>query len=1820
MGDKADGSDRRPTSRSKGQGGPTSWRGGGGRTSRGPAGGKKGSSQWLWKRGSGTKIPLSLKVILLAAAAGALLYWVIPIIQPRKFTPFVALAVTDYDSPAIAPNAFAYEDMLRFQHFWPRVKGRSSTGRQDIGFFGETKNGGRVSEVDNYLRSQLKRLEEFLPNRVGGPSKDTILFYVSAHGVVDQEGRSCLLLSDADPYDTGRWLPVEELLKMLDKEDFVPKTVSGRSTKKILFLDCSRFLEDSRLGVLYNGFYDGLKEALDNSEASNLVIVNSTGLDQAAWSAPKLDGNRGGGTPFAYFLTLGLSGQAWDTDRDGTIALGELCLYLKKQVSDWVRDNRADRQEPEVIASDANSDWPKWKVAYRATEAPPTDPPAANERETGPPEDGAETPAMDGLVGVPGEVLRRCLRLESLWDEYDVKVPSDAATIDPLRLARIHFWLGRLEQLLLAGQAYEDEFEAACEEVQGRIADYPMSTHQRRPGDLTIPLFRPRCEWLRQRDLYGDWTAEPNAAGLEGSLPEDPYEVAATGWLWLCEQAAQPPAAENDAPDWLWLCAPSEEHETNTEQVNQLLELIDTMPQGKVDIVEIAFLRMLKRFLDRDTASSQIGHAIRARALAERAAGCTDVRCHYWLQSLVNAGDQKRRLAEDWLFVGSPKALDEATASWNGLFNVESQYRLALRRHEDLAGAYRTRDEVWAHLPILWQWMFARAYVSTTLDDGDDVSEDSGPKAGWNNLIDLARDTQELAAMLDETDTMVNDRRLDEKVQEIKNASDRVAEDYKGLMDTYVAAWDSLRPAVADVNRRTLRDWGVLLGLPLVGRDPIDGQVELGVGGSRRRELRRTYLGQLFPEDFGSGQVDYAAREAGGNRSITSQDEAPRPLLDLLADRDMCPVSELLDIATPDADSENAPRIELETRKGNSAAVKMKFLASQGQQVRGFLSQVKDGIQDLARQTRRQHENYANGVGGSKSRSVRNELSQADYLLRAMAPLLAPQLTLSDDEHPTKQLRGLDRHFHVLWHCHRVLQDYWGPIRDREDSGQQDMFFELASQHYEEAAENLYQWASRYEREDLGNLRKQLGEVAADESTLTVDVKRPTPAEGGKYAHYAPQVLNTAKVPPGMVTAFFHSSTFVGNPFESGDAVDLWTSPTESLHRFGREVGPEAEPRPFECNVRKEDASADSQLKAVSFYRGHVRPNGYVPPVEDGPNGNTIVFTRKKMPPARIAVHGSSPKDVSVVFILDCSGSMSKEFGERSGTRMGAVVKALKNLLDELARQASQPGRSYRIALRLYGHRTYWQNRLEPDAPAKEPLTTSKYFREQWNKMYDVGIPYPLTPHLLESRYREFGFAWPAEDVEKVKFSAEEADGFCRLTEDFVAKENELDTVLGLLRPCGVTPLYYAIHKSLTDDFGGLSAGDKTSRHLIVLTDGEDDPGYRNNGEIPRHVSEVDYKSLMARLDRRRPRQPSAVTDVKIDAIGIRSNDANLRKIAQATKGEYYAVEKYQDLEDKLQAVLGASRFTVVDDRGREQQGLVETTRVLEGVELPWPPPTARLSKFEVTVEGFEKEIDAHTIFLEGGEDIDLYVDENRGRLTYREFSPDYERPEPMTCSDTRFRVKALARQRQGNDVTFRFSIQRRDDDSTATRRPLVAMAEITPLESGASDPSVEPICVTDFDIEAGTPVPVLRFRVPKWEQWMNHAQVKLWFHPRGDERLRTREINFDTRSGKPDSVDLSIPGIEYFGITTESHGAGQIDVLVTEVYDDSVEDPQPAIVTASPVPQRIERTYGGKVQHRFIYEARETAVDIRILTRQSLKDQCRAKCQAVILTVPDPD
>jgi von Willebrand factor type A domain len=1134
-------------------------------------GGDSNSSQ-LWHR-----LKLAAWGTLFVVLLGGLFYYLF--FLPTR-VPLIAAAITDYGQ-LIPPNSLATED----------VEALAQTNRSNMDVIGVPKDYSSREGLRSYWGRQLERI---VP---GGPGKKTVLFYLSCHGVLDGNGRPCLLLADSQPHDSKTWLPLEELLKDLRDHDRLKKLAA----KKVLILDCGRIPSEWRLGILHNGFADKLAQAVEEIKDPNLAVLSAAGPGQTSYAAPEL-----GKTVFGHFLVDGLEGVA-DDSGDGIIMLQELQNYLTASISRWSTNNRADRQQTLLLPRSA--DFP---VAFAGTKGP----------------------AAPAPIVVPDSQREG---LAKLWKQHEKLRQGKAFQRHPVGWGDLEAQLVRLEELSLAGSAYAAEFDRVKGEIDGLLQEFSPAV----PADavaLSLPLLE---SWTGTPAVLPATAAKPFSKWRDDRAKAKPGEVVPPPKLPY-------PAAAAAAVQWL---AKPDNH-AQAKDVTDALQLVAAAGgRGPADVVEVHFLRMLDAYLDGPEAAKRLATAIRVRDLAERAAAPTDERTQYWVKSLVDAADVRRRGAEDDLFVGDPASLGEADVAWQQLLGPgdESPYAAALGTSRKVTEAYQLRDEAWSRIPALAQWLVEmhRDRPSSELDAA---------------LMTLIRGAHELGGALDGGAvagawTPSQQASLDE----VKKAL--------GQLDkAHADRCDYLLTEAGD-------DQETLLGIIRVLRVPL-------LSGEKRSHLADKMLKIMFAQRA-AGNAPLAAAGTGDGTipdadlpedsawlaQLTAREHPALAILDRshlkLRDGQLRPVQRFPGVAATD----KSPA-ELRLAQVNS-------LAAQGGEVRALLADIRPAANALFDESNRLLE----APRPEPPAVTRSGFSQADRMVRAAAGILVKRTWVNSAEDPARRLQRADWHFAMLWHCARALDDFWGPTPGTKDAD----YFAVAANAALNSARGLCRNASsfQYRQADLRQLleRRKTAATAGPKpqaSDLLLGEDEPNVA----HKLTLPAVPD---LPPGEAAAFLKL------PGTRGALLERLDSQRQPIRRSGLPVDAAAGGKSLDYFVRNEPRLEESlYLEAAALYRGHVLASPFA--VGKQSRGDEVAYQRPIYKKPTIQVVGAANQISSVMFIFDCSNSMAQRMVNEVGQpkRMDLARDTLNTIVSKL------PDKQYRVGLMLYGHRSGYDANNKP--------------------------------------------------------------------------------------------------------------------------------------------------------------------------------------------------------------------------------------------------------------------------------------------------------------------------------------------------------------------------------------------------------------------------------------------------------------------------------------------------------------------------------------------
>ena len=533
--------------------------------------------------------------------------------------------------------------------------------------------------------------------------------------------------------------------------------------------------------------------------------------------------------------------------------------------------------------------------------------------------------------------------------------------------------------------------------------------------------------------------------------------------------------------------------------------------------------------------------------------------------------------------------------------------------------------------------------------------------------------------------------------------------------------------------------------------------------------------------------------------------------------------------------------------------------------------------------------------------AYRMTLAQAAQRFRAVASLA---FSTAEGVDPIGDLRRFDLQELLLWHRQNVIDGTWhAPQLDRGTKP----FFVIAAGNTANAIKELgsefVDAALNSQDELLRNRRQAAIQPVADTVTSDVDTRLNM-----QVTHKSGEFSNgTAAVYVQNQGKRVRDLSFAGGvkvPF--GD---------ENSRRFESKV--------------LDAPSASSSLKAVVFYRGRKFESTFVVRKSDGVS---VDFSPYAYDPLNITLFGDLVKQSSLVFVVDCSRSMSQGIPEnrievvgqaaRELPRIQVAKTHLTSMLNRLAEENRRVPYSQqtRVGVIFVGHRATYE-KLPP---------YKRLFVENW--------PNRISRRLI-----------PAHDVEEI----------LRLRRFDSAAANEVtQTFLPKVTPFGQSPLYLALIQA----FRQFDNERIERKGVIAITDGENTQWISPGDQI---FSTNEKSNLNEDTVLSRETVPVHLLDFNVNP------NPGFRRIADETSGTYVSAKTSADLLHELKKHIDLDGYFVLDEAGkllnteRDDEGEVLPKRLNE--TLPVKLPRFREQEYRVKFRTVQK-----SVLLEGGEAIQL--------------------------------------------------------------------------------------------------------------------------------------------------------------------------------------------------------------------------------------------------------
>lgn len=1250
-------------------------------------------------------------------------------------------------------------------------------------------------------------------------------------------------------------------------------------------------------------------------------------------------------------------------------------------------------------------------------------------------------------------------------------------------------------------------------------------------ADLAADLHRDLSNRLAELDRHGastrqsnsPWTFVQQFTASRDPLPKDlaAHSLPLREWLSLAS-AAELLACRA-------ACSRFEQQPDLTTLDDALAGLQRFHGAEKVALVEAQSLQLWRQGLDpgRWPRPESLGAVFSLRGLGESASLPADERGLAWTLAEVHKGDRARRQAEDRLFIGDDSHVAQSVADAS---LSRAHYESARELGASVSDALAARDAALAEIPYLAQWHTRRAALG----------DKSRPNDTFVNteLPELLKDLRGLAMLLS-SPVKVGARPVDHAL--IRDAAARLRDRMQALHDRVADAKLFRRLAApSHANAGSWRQMDAWLATPLL---PADLRAEM----RKSRELIGATL-----------QRNGAEPNQSGVASETRQENTASVLDRMAGHWERHPALCILDAWRIDSPlSEPAADAARDAAPGDA----LRKLSAEGEEVRRRLRQLPKAIREIPDQlansdgtSGEDHDASADQdlEGFHLAAKTRHWLDQTDLLVRGAASLWFDPTHVAS----TERLRTFDLQQSFLHQARRTLDDFLG----NGDQDESPFFVTVAKDYLRSSAA----------------LGLTFPEVAQQHKSLHgLLVRRQASAQAGLRV-IAPEVLLLAMQDEIPLEIRLEVNSQNKADWPAGEV--LLFAGTLDHHRLGSSQGRSL---PAESNSVATSAAAGVCLvpgqelamlgdtaQAVAWFRGHRFTQ---PLVAAPPAGVQVTWHRPDWKTAHVTVHGKSARPGAVLFVLDCSSSMSTTVevegnaGEREVSRMQVAKDALSAMLDRLASQGG-----YRVGLRFYGHRVH------------RNLDKPRQILEQ------TDYPHPIPEDLL-----------PSEDVELV----------LPLGRLMAAQVEQVNQLLEHVRPWGETPLYLSLLESI-EDLANEEPG--TQKSIVVITDGAN---YQYNSPAPTEMGDV--------------LASAANSGVAIHIVGfqIPLDEADMAQqefaeIAAQTQGQFCPADSAASLLGHLQDVLGASTYQVASPDG--------TILGEQALDFALAVPTkGHAQTFEVRVgQGTARA--SSRVELQGEEALELFLSEDGRKLRYHRYAPEGTVFAPLMSPTARPEDGLLLGVerplRRSADVAFSLSVQRQDAEFSA--RPAETWVEIEPL----ADANDEPLCTYvfhDATFQPERPVPVLQCEASHWPANSHRAAVRLWCKSRrtaADASIRLDEALDRVRQAQR---VLDQEPFENLSLAFKVNSAedGSLSVVVLERHA-SANSSQPALrMELTPTADDIVHQYDarrGVALHTFYYrqaDAREIAdYELHVTTRPSLIAGACQLAEPLTVEVPEPD
>jgi hypothetical protein len=769
-------------------------------------------------------------------------------------------------------------------------------------------------------------------------------------------------------------------------------------------------------------------------------------------------------------------------------------------------------------------------------------------------------------------------------------------------------------------------------------------------------------------------------------------------------------------------------------------------------------------------------------------------------------------------------------------------------------------------------------------------------------------------------------------------------------------------------------------------------------------------------------------------------------------------------------------------------------------------------------------------------------------LLRAAAGLtgvydLYDLVSSGDRTPPTQLLEQLDSHYLLIWQAHRALLDLWN---DAESD--QDPYYLRVFDAYCYAAKAAYtrydDHPNTYDGVDLDLERDKCISQFDTDKLVTPRISGDDLREDGESIEVDVTVTPDKNSP--MCEPYIEVYTTNSGGGNSILRISATALGDANARRVGIPIGPENRELPIKLRLEKTQIGKQGTLHATGFFRGRKE----LSPISVLTSGEEYVFPKQSFPQPTVRVSGSPAKKVAIMFVMDCSYSMTKSIKDE-GTRLHVATEALKSILGTLLENRDAEN-DCRIGVLAFSHRVGYEGDNGPEI--------------KYSKSYDKWLM--ANPTATKKT--------PDDDLETV-FGFSDPNN--RLSKDL---NSRIAKKCKDWEPLGNTPLYYSMSQALAEF---QAVRDAESKHLIVITDGNDEllggrPQWLE--DFTRRTGRRNYGAEeIGKLLR------DNFPDVDVTVLGIAMPSFSGRDPINTLAPrniQFYTVSRQEELIASIEKALGLGRYTVHDVEKRSQAAEQKIPGICQLKQ--WNIPAV----YEVSMPAWTPVPKPARLFIEGGEAFELVLDAEQGGIVHRRYDPREFLPTTADTADAF--VSVLYPTRESDRVTFSVTLQNMNEKEFSPR-PVGIWATITPVRTEGGDDVGPSYHFFDRQFEARTPVPVLDFTIYAWPAEANWARLELWYRVAKELDPAFEDIKANAEKDLVTPADLKefqvdgITGITFSVRRAPMETGNGTRVIVDERYDNGGKDIHQTRIMATPPANNIIRSYnreGGFARHVFEY------------------------------------